>query len=127
MATNTKKKPKPTKKPKPSANGAVAPEVLTLAEAAAWLRVPEDGLKADAVAGRIPARLVAGEWRFTKPAVLAWLSVPEPQPAPAKTGAELVERLRQLDFGPTYEENPEAAEAEIAELYRQRKQHAAGA
>ena len=62
-------------KPKPSANGvhAPAPEVLTLAEAAEFLRVAETGLLADVVAGRIPARQVAGEWRFGRAPLMVWL------------------------------------------------------
>ena len=116
----TSKKPKPATKPQPEANGALAHEVMTLAEAAAWLRVSEAGLKADAVAGRVPARLVGGEWRFNKPALVAWLSVPETNSRP-KTGAELVARIREVNTGPTYQDDPEAAEAEIAELYRLRK------
>ena len=95
--------------------------MLTLAEAAAWLRVPDAGLQADAAAGRIPARLVAGEWRFNRPALVAWLSTPEPPTTRFKTGAELVEWLREINPGPTYAEDPEACEAEIAELYKLRK------
>jgi hypothetical protein len=77
MPTKTTKTPKTAAKPQPEANGAAAPEVMTLTEAAAWLRVAEEGLKADAVAGRIPGRLVAGEWRFNKTALLVWFSQPE--------------------------------------------------
>jgi hypothetical protein len=94
---------------------------MTLAEAATWLRVSADGLKADAVAGRIPARLVASEWRFNKPALVAWLSQPEPPANRPKTGAELAARLREISLKPTYAENPEAVEREIAELYKLRK------
>jgi hypothetical protein len=47
---------------------------MTLAEAAAFLRVPESGLREDADAGRLPGRLVAGEWRFVKGALLNWLA-----------------------------------------------------
>ncbi len=116
----TTKTPKPAA-PHPQANGAVSTEVMTLAEAAAWLRVPEDGLTADAVAGRIPARRVAGAWRFNKAALVAWLSTPEPPSNRPKTGAELVEQMRRINTGPTYAEDPEAVEAEIAELYKLRK------
>lgn len=124
MATRTKR---PKAAPAPEANGTMPAEVLTLAEAAAWLRVPEAGLTADAVAGRIPARLVAGEWRFNKPALVAWLSQPEPPCDRPKTGADLVEHIRRINTGPTYAEDPEAAEAEIAELYKLRKTMWSGA
>lgn len=49
-------------------------DVLTLAEAAAYLKVSVDGLRADAVAARLPCRNVAGEWRFIKSAIVRWLS-----------------------------------------------------
>lgn len=74
MASKTIKKPKPALNGKPLASPA---EVMTLAEAAAFLRVPEDGLKADAASGRVPGRSIAGEWRFTKATLLAWFNEPE--------------------------------------------------
>src|SRR5687767_490294 len=67
-------KPKPATTAASVANGDTVPEVLTLAEAAALLRVSEDGLKGDADAGKLPGRFVAGEWRFSKTALLAWLA-----------------------------------------------------
>ena len=48
--------------------------VLTLSEAAAFLRVSEEGLTKDADAGLLPGRLVGGEWRFVKAALLNWLA-----------------------------------------------------
>jgi excisionase family DNA binding protein len=70
-------------KPKPAANGkSVAPlsplDVLTLDQAAAYLQLAADVVRAEADAGRLPGRRVAGEWRFSRAALLAWLS-----PAPA--------------------------------------------
>jgi excisionase family DNA binding protein len=79
MATNAKKKPKASKANSngvpPSAEG-----VLTLAEAAAFLRVSEEGLRKDADDGRLPGRLVGGEWRFVRQALLEWLSAATPPP-----------------------------------------------
>src|SRR4051794_24277702 len=49
-------------------------EVMTSTEAAAFLRVPEAGLREDADAGRLPGRLIAGERRFVKGALLSWLA-----------------------------------------------------
>lgn len=116
----TSKNPKPTvTKLKPETNGTLAPENMTLAEAAAWLRVSEEGLKADAIAGRIPARQVAGEWRFNKDVLLVWFAGSGQKRL--KTGAELVERIREINTGLTYAEDPEAVEREIAELYKLRK------
>jgi len=73
---------KPIRKSKPSRNGPPAPEVLTLAEAAKFLRVTEAGLLTDAVAGRVPARRVAGEWRFGRARLLAWLGDGQPLVSP---------------------------------------------
>lgn len=47
--------------------------VLTLAEAATLLRVGEDALVRLAEAGEVPGRRLAGEWRFSRAALLAWL------------------------------------------------------
>jgi excisionase family DNA binding protein len=49
-------------------------EVLTLAEAAAYLRVAEEELADLAVGGGIPARRIGGEWRFLRGALDDWLS-----------------------------------------------------
>lgn len=48
-------------------------EVLTLDEAAALLEVESDALRAFAEEGRIPARLIGSDWRFSRAGVLAWL------------------------------------------------------
>ncbi|MBL7502221.1 helix-turn-helix domain-containing protein [Frankia sp. CNm7] len=59
-------------------------EVLTLAEAAELLRVPEDDVRALVESGEIPARRIGETWRLTRAAVLAWLGGESPaagQPA----------------------------------------------
>ena len=63
-------------KPKKSKKSEARVEVMTLAEAAAFLRVAEEPLRADAAAGRLPAHFVGGEWRFGRSAMLAWLESP---------------------------------------------------
>jgi hypothetical protein len=125
MATNAKKKPKASKA---NANGVPRAEagVLTLAEAAKLLRVSEAGLKADAAAGRVPCRLVAGEWRFTKEAIFEWLSQPEDTTGYAKTGAELVERIKRIREASRFPETAEEAEAFIANIYAARKANPVG-
>ena len=118
MATKTTKS---TKASRPTANGPPPPssEILTLAEAAAFLRVPEEGLKADADAGRIPARLVAGQWRFNKTALLAWLSLPETE----SVGGHWKDRIREL-IG-AWKDDP-TVDAMVEEIYRERKRHPVG-
>ena len=51
-------------------------EVLTLAEAAAYLRVDEKQVLQMAQQGALPGRQIGDEWRFFKAALQAWLSVP---------------------------------------------------
>jgi excisionase family DNA binding protein len=51
-------------------------DILTLEEAAAFLRVPAKGLQKDAADGHIPSKLVAGEFRFSKEQLRAWLGTP---------------------------------------------------
>src|SRR4051812_49325635 len=113
MATKSKPKAKPTR---PAANGVPVPppaEGLTLAEAAAFLRVPEDGLRADAALGRVPGRLVAGEWRFGKAQLLQWLGRPSDTSEPTATNRELADHIRR--FAPSGESEQEV-EAFISKI-----------
>lgn len=54
----------------------IAGEVLTLAEAAAYLRVAENQLADLAARQDIPGRQIGGEWRFLKTALATWLATP---------------------------------------------------
>jgi excisionase family DNA binding protein len=51
---------------------------MTLADAAAFLRVGDDAILKLAEAGTLPGRKVAGEWRFLETKLREWLSQPEP-------------------------------------------------
>ena len=51
-------------------------EVLTLAEAAAYLRVAEADLVDMVQQQDLPGRRIGGEWRFLKPAMREWLRTP---------------------------------------------------
>src|SRR5262249_38055388 len=59
-----------TRKPRAGADQ----DVLTLSEAAAYLRVSEDVLQQLATERMIPARQIGPEWRFLKKAIQDWLS-----------------------------------------------------
>lgn len=48
--------------------------VLTLAEAAQILKCHPETLRARAKAGEVPARSGLGGWRFSRDALLEWLS-----------------------------------------------------
>jgi excisionase family DNA binding protein len=50
-----------------------APEVLTPGEAAALLRVSEADVVEAAERGEVPGRLIGGDWRFARDALLGWL------------------------------------------------------
>ena len=54
-------------------------EVMTLTEAARFLRLSPAKVRAGAEEGEIPARKVKGEWRFAKSVLLDWLRG-EPDP-----------------------------------------------
>jgi excisionase family DNA binding protein len=51
-----------------------APEVLTLDGAAELLQLEPDAVAELAAAGELPGRRIGDEWRFSRAAVLAWLS-----------------------------------------------------
>jgi excisionase family DNA binding protein len=51
-------------------------EVLTLSEAAAYLRIGEEALRKLATEQAVPARQIGDEWRFSKAALQAWLGQP---------------------------------------------------
>lgn len=51
------------------------PEVLTLDEAAAFLRVPAEVVRRQAELGELPARQIGGEWRLLRAALADWLRV----------------------------------------------------
>ncbi len=68
----TKKKPNVT--PEPAVNGAVGGDVLTLAEAAAYLRLPEADILRAVVVQAMPGRQVGSEWRFSLSSLQQWLS-----------------------------------------------------
>jgi hypothetical protein len=116
-----------TGKPRPSKtklNGKPLPpncEILTLPEAAGFLRVSEEGLRADAINGKVPGRLVAGEWRFSRVALLNWLGQSGTNSPKEGTDSQLrssKEKIRAL-IG-VWKDDP-TVDAMVEEIYRQRK------
>jgi len=71
--TPTRRNKKPNRQPAPSPMP-VGGEVLTLSEAAAYLRVAESQLAELATRQELPGRQIAGEWRFLKTALANWLA-----------------------------------------------------
>jgi len=61
-------------------NGISSPttgEVLTLGEAATFLRVAEQEVRTLAEAGQLPGRQFGSEWRILKASLCEWLSKPD--------------------------------------------------
>src|SRR5689334_23086711 len=67
---------KPRKTPPPVVPATA--EVLTLAEAAAYLRVSEAEVVRLVQQQDLPGRLIGTEWRFLKPALQDWLRASPP-------------------------------------------------
>jgi excisionase family DNA binding protein len=79
----TKNKPKSARRPQ-SKNGEkpeAASDVLTLNEAAAYLRLPEEEVVRLVQYQGLPGRQTNTGWRFLKSALQDWLSVPPPKPS----------------------------------------------
>ncbi len=74
------KKPKPVERSDPAPGMANGPfgDVLTLAEAAAYLRLPENDVVQTIHEQGLPARQIGTEWRFFKTAIQNWLSTGSP-------------------------------------------------
>jgi len=47
--------------------------VLTLKEAATYLKIPEEKIERQAIQGKIPGMRIEDEWRFLKTAIDDWL------------------------------------------------------
>ena len=107
--TKTKVGKKPVKSPAVT-NGMPEPaDVLTLAEAAAYLRVAETDLMNAAIAGELPGRQIGREWRFSKSSLQDWLNTPAP-----KTGNEAF-----LALWGCWKDDPDAEEM-LKEIYKKR-------
>jgi excisionase family DNA binding protein len=109
---------KPRRKKKSANTGAIVvaapasaradqwPEVLTLAEAAAYLRVAEAELERIVGTQGLPARRIGSEWRFSRTAIQDWLRRPS-----------MKESLLRL--AGSWKDDPTVDEM-LAEIYRQR-------
>jgi len=78
MPRTHKSKPEPLPEHKPQEYMVNGPsgEVLTLADAAAYLRLSEADVLRLVDEQGLPARRLANEWRFLKAAIQQWLSIP---------------------------------------------------
>lgn len=103
-------KKKPTTPPPTAMNGASG-EVLTLAEAAAYLRLSEADILELIRSQNLPGRLAGSEWRFLKAAIQEWLASGSPTPQSRKEA--------QLALAGKYKDDPDLKRI-CEEAYRAR-------
>jgi excisionase family DNA binding protein len=102
--------------PTSAARKTKAGEVLTLAEAAAYLRVGEPDVLRLVQEQALPGRKVGDDWRFLKSAVASWLGTP--------AALDRREFWKQY-FATPQEDDPDLKEI-VREAYRQRGRPADG-
>jgi excisionase family DNA binding protein len=101
---------KPQAKPRSASSATDAwPEVLTLAEAAAYLRVPEAEIVRLVGPQGLPGRLIGSEWRFSRAALQQWLQAP--------SGPSSREALRSL--AGSWKDDPHIEEL-LQDIYQRR-------
>lgn len=76
MSRTNKKSALPAVTPSPAATNGPAGEVLTLAEAAAYLRLSEADTVGLVHSQDLPGRYFGSEWRFLKAGLQDWLRTP---------------------------------------------------
>jgi hypothetical protein len=86
-------------------------DVLTLPEAAAYLRLPEAEVVRSVQSQGLPGRCIAGEWRFLRSAIQHWLASGSPTWEMRK--AEI------LDLAGKYRDDPDL-ESIVEDAYRRR-------
>ena len=89
--------PQATRKRRPSASSRL-PEVLNLAEASRFLRLPPKAVERLVAEQGLPGRKIGKEWRFLRTGIERWL-----QPS-ALPGASLLDQFGALANDPTHEE-----------------------
>jgi excisionase family DNA binding protein len=103
-------------------------DILTLAEAAAYLKVSEEVLLREAELGRIPARQLGNEWRFCIARLQDWFGQQQPTSSdqlsnkPVKTGEEAVARIRAIRGNSNSTETLDEVEEFIRSIYKARKE-----
>jgi excisionase family DNA binding protein len=113
MPRTKKAKPEPARQAELSpyvANGSPG-EVLTLAEAAVYLRLPEADVIGLVNSQGLPGRVVGGEFRFLKAAIQQWLSLGSPTPVGRKSA--------QLEAAGAFKDDPDLLGI-VEDIYRKR-------
>ncbi|SRR5579883_2628741 len=104
----------PLTQPQPSPTSVNGPsgEVLTLAEAAAYLRLPEVEFVGLVHSQGLPGRCIAGQWRFLKAAIQLWLATASPTWEMRKAAI--------LELAGKYKDDPELEQI-VEQAYRRRR------
>jgi excisionase family DNA binding protein len=108
--TKPKPEPAPVAPPAAPTNGPPG-DVLTLSEAAAYLRLPEAEVVGLVHSQELPGRYIAGQWRFLKLAIQQWLSTGSPTWETRKAA--------QLAAAGSFRDDPDLL-AIVEEAYRRR-------
>jgi excisionase family DNA binding protein len=110
----TRARTKPKKKTATTAAASNGPigEVLTLTEAAAYLRLPESEVTRLVFDQGLPGRYVGSEWRFLKAALQDWLRTP-----PVRGSKEAF-----LSAAGIWKDMPDLADQVLAETSQRRDQ-----
>ena len=73
------------------------PDVMTLEEVAAFLRLPESTVRQYAARLAIPGRQIGDEWRFSRTALELWLRGPTPKEALLRQAGAFEDDKEDLD------------------------------
>ena len=113
MPRTKRRQPGPRSQSQPPAASVIGPsgEGLTLAEAAAYLRLPEADVVGLVHSQGLPGRCVAKDWRFLKAAIEHWLATAPPSWEARKAGI--------LDLAGKYKEDPDLEQI-VEDAYRRR-------
>lgn len=90
------------------------PDVLTLAEAATYLRTTKAEVQKLVERNAIPGKKVGGDWRFLKSALEDWLKTPA-----------LSSKQYLLSLAGTWKDDPTVPEM-LEEIYRERARNPVG-
>jgi len=102
--------PRAKSPPPTTVNGSMG-EVLTLAEAAAYLRLTEADVLQLVHSQNLPGRFTGSEWRFLKTAIQQWLSTAPPTPEARKAAL--------LAAAGAFKDDPDLVPL-VEEIYRRR-------
>jgi excisionase family DNA binding protein len=102
---------RPAPVPRAETTNGRADEVLTLTEAAAYLRLTESDVVGLTHTQGLPGRCVSGEWRFLKAALQQWLATGSPTLDTRKAAI--------LELSGKYKDDPDLGNI-VDEAYRRR-------